>query len=1130
MSSQDILNVQQILSDILSNDNSVRGLAEKRLEELRNNQGALVFCLSQILVESSEKAIKTLASVLIRKTLDIKESDSVNPIWKGLDETFKNAIKTNLLQSILKEPIKSQKIKYCDTMATVAENVFESKEGWADLFNFIYEGVSLSPLPENLANIETVLFLMSQIFGYIYDELVPKLASFIITFEGFFLTDNFDLKTRTSQVIGEILSIVPKKESKKFKEFIPKILEHAYKCLVDEKQENNLKLCLMAISDLASSEPNILRKWFADIFILLGKVIENKNLEESNLRDLSFEIIVTLVESHPKLLKDDKSKLDVFIKTLFKYALEMDMELTDEWTSPKTLTFLEEDVVPEPQLQLALGMVERLCSVLDSSAILEILVLIVQDLLGNSSTEWRYKYTAFMILTTMCDEVKDLSEIKNILPTVFQNLQSEHPKIRFACMQVIEAAIDQFSPHIHEQFHKEITPYLLTGINDPILRCQLQCSETINAFIDTCPEDILGEHVKSVLDVLFPLLLNENVFVSLKENILNVLSTLVTNSDDDKFKPYAEQCLDILLKVFSNSIQIGKDKSIYGSLIELITAVGPNCESKYKTVVPDLVTAMIGLQNSIPYSTDPLFENLNSAWEKLIPIIVTDFTNLISPIIECTLKLVSNVPTMQIKSAPNQAFNINELLKDDSQDPKIVKQKVQVNTSETQDYAASISLLSTVIEQFGNNYIPYLEHTEKVILPLLTFEVNDEIRMEAANIISSLIEIVKKLGKVDVLHATAKNYLSLLILALEKETSNGAIACQLDAVGSLIEKVGLFLQHSEIPSLFVKLLEIFDKVEKSRLELIKRRETTAVEYEKDRQEGNNKINSDDEEDDDEEEVLEDMKKDIEEIEDVLVSIADIMGSMFKTHKELTLDIVQSLVSQLLPKYFAKEASSFENKMGLYIIDDMIEFLGQNSLPHLWSDLARTILTYADDKEPFLRQAAVYGIGEFAVNTTKDFASFAPALLEGIDKSLRYNSDGQSQHQWSTARDNSVAALGKIIKYQSSNIDLPTLVKVWVENLPLTEDDIEGQKQHKIFVELLTNSHDLVFGPNKEHLPKVIRILGKICDTKFVEDATNKEIKVLIQNIKANEAFAPFVHTAIEESNKEIKAKLTELFK
>ena len=84
------------------------------------------------------------------------------------------------------------------------------------------------------------IFLLSQIFGYIYSDIENKLDDFISYFKTFFGTNSYDLKTRTSQVIGEILTVVNKKESKKFKEFIPLVLEHTYKCLIDVKQENNV--------------------------------------------------------------------------------------------------------------------------------------------------------------------------------------------------------------------------------------------------------------------------------------------------------------------------------------------------------------------------------------------------------------------------------------------------------------------------------------------------------------------------------------------------------------------------------------------------------------------------------------------------------------------------------------------------------------------------------------------------------------------------------------------------------------------------------------------------------------------------------------------------------------------------
>jgi hypothetical protein len=887
----------------------------------------------------------------------------------------------------------------------------------------------------------------------------------------------------------------------------------------------------MAISDLASSEPNMLRKWFSDVFILMGKISEQKDLTEQNLRDLSFEIIVTLFESSPKLFSSDKQKLEVFIQSLFKYALEMDDEITEEWTTPKTLSFLEEDVVPEPQLQLALGMVERICDKIEPEPVLKVLVTIVQDLLANESKSWRFKYTAFMVITCICENVDDISEVKNILPVVFENIKNDHPKIRFACLQVIEVATDQFNPVFQRNFHAELFPILLTCMGDVTLRNQLQCTETIMSFIENCPDEISKLYIKSSLDVLFPILMNENTYVSLKENVLNLLSQLV-ESNPDEFKQFSPKCLEILLKVLSMCLSQGKEKTIYGSLLELITKIGPNCEEEYKKYIPDIVKAMITLQNNIPYSTDPLFEYLNVGWEKLIPYTKTDFPDLKVPIIECALKLVSNVPTMTVKGSEEKNFDIGDLLRDDRQDPQIIKEKVQINTSDTQDYAASIGLLCTIIESYSEDFTPYLEHTEKILLALLTFESNDDIRMEAANAIPYLLDIVKKQGNVDNLHVVSKKYVSSLILALEKETFNGSIACQLDSIGSMVEKVGMFLKQEEIKELFVKLLEVFDKVEKSRLTLISSKEQTEKEFEEDEKLGNNKINSDDEDDDEEEDILDDMDKDIEEVEDVLVSIADVMGSFFKTHKDLTLEVVSALLNNLLPKYFTKESSSFETKMGLYIIDDMIEFLGQELLANVWDQLAKIILTYTDDKEPFLRQASVYGIGEFAINTKQGYENYLNPMLDGIDKALRYTSDGQNHSQWSTARDNAVSCLGKIIKFQQNAVggNLQELVNKWIEHLPIQEDEIEGQKQHQILVDMLLNNVDSVIGPNKQNLAKVIRILCKIHDTKMVEDKTIGDIDNLLRGIKGNPQFVPFIETSINEASKELKEKMITLLK
>ncbi len=46
-------------------------------------------------------------------------------------------------------------------------------------------------------------------------------------------------------------------------------------------------------------------------------------------------------------------------------------------------------------------------------------------------------------------------------------------------------------------------------------------------------------------------------------------------------------------------------------------------------------------------------------------------------------------------------------------------------------------------------------------------------------------------------------------------------------------------------------------------------------------------------------------------------------------------------------------------MRLYIINDIKQFLDQNIVSHLWNDLEKIVITYADDKDSLLKQAAVY---------------------------------------------------------------------------------------------------------------------------------------------------------------------------
>ena len=82
-------------------------------------------------------------------------------------------------------------------------------------------------------------------------------------------------------------------------------------------------------------------------------------------------------------------------------------------------------------------------------------------------------------------------------------------------------------------------------------------------------------------------------------------------------------------------------------------------------------------------------------------------------------------------------------------------------------------------------------------------------------------------------------------------------------------------------------------------------------------------------------------------EEIITSFSDAIGALFKTHKEYSMEIAKKMVTDVLPKYFKEDASNFEKKMGLFIMDDMVEFLGQELLAPIWPDISKTLIAYTD---------------------------------------------------------------------------------------------------------------------------------------------------------------------------------------
>merc|ERR1711957_104508 len=277
---------------------------------------------------------------------------------------------------------------------------------------------------------------------------------------------------------------------------------------------------------------------------------------------------------------------------------------------------------------------------------------------------------------------------------------------------------------------------------------------------------------------------------------------------------------------------------------------------------------------------------------------------------------------------------------------------------------------------------------------------------------------------------------------------------------------------------------------------------------------------------DDEDDIDMFEYDINSLESILTGFSDVMGTIFKHHKNLCLEVVNTLITEYLPKYFKDESSNFEKKLGFFILDDMIENLGQELLFNYWNDIFQILIKHSSSKLCSIRQAVIYGMGEFAKFTKTDYQNYGPASIEALVNAYHVKRlDSDSKEAFTCARDNATASMGKIIKFQGEKVNLKEMAEKWVHCLPIEEDKSEGREQYELLCDILLKRSDIIVGENNKNLPQIIKVLSKAYKTTMSEEKIDENINVIMKNFKDNAALHVFVEEAVKISEDKVANKI-----
>jgi hypothetical protein len=159
--------------------------------------------------------------------------------------------------------------------------------------------------------------------------------------------------------------------------------------------------------------------------------------------------------------------------------------------------------------------------------------------------------------------------------------------------------------------------------------------------------------------------------------------------------------------------------------------------------------------------------------------------------------------------------------------------------------------------------------------------------------------------------------------------------------------------------------------------------------------------------------------------DLQIAAAELMGTLFKTHRESVTALVQRLRNEIIPGCFGSgEQKRF--KFALFILDDMIEHLGPSYFsPEDFQSIVQAICGFSNHTSAALRQASAYGIGVIAQNAGDSFQSCAELCLTSLKSGIEFvitpkiQDKKEKLQMYHHARDNAIASIGKVIKYQTA---------------------------------------------------------------------------------------------------------------
>ena len=131
-------------------------------------------------------------------------------------------------------------------------------------------------------------------------------------------------------------------------------------------------------------------------------------------------------------------KIENFVTRLFKYAMELDQTIDDDWLNPSKIEYIADEFIPEKKLDSMTSILDRLFDVVGKEKMLQLTSDNVIQLINHSNdNDWKYKYIAYITVAEIASNIKGLSSIEKLIKMIINDLNNPNIKVIYASLYCI---------------------------------------------------------------------------------------------------------------------------------------------------------------------------------------------------------------------------------------------------------------------------------------------------------------------------------------------------------------------------------------------------------------------------------------------------------------------------------------------------------------------------------------------------------------------------------------------------------------------------------------------------------------------------------------------------------------------